>query len=183
MPDPQERIRELEFEGHQRVQAEALKKTSAREQANLPDQRPVAKRVSKDADRPEITLRSGDPVDARAAVSLVERLRALLEVDPDEFQSLRALAEGRTADANPQHFPLLKSHVFLERDGCTIRPIVRAIILNCYEITLEGPVIVPLRVKDESSIEVTNQAQEQLDEQRRRDLFGDDGQGTGLSRK
>jgi hypothetical protein len=161
----------------------AKEATKAREQASRLRGGPDAVIATEDVKRPTITLKTGAVVDARQAVATVEQLRALHSVDPDEFQTLLALGEGRAGDANPEHFHELWLSYLLEKDERTIQPIVRDVLLNCYlPDTLEGPVVGPLRLQSAADLPVAERAQEQLEEQRRRDLFGDGGQDTGWSK-
>jgi hypothetical protein len=120
--------------------------------------------VTENAKRPTITLKNGALVEARQAVAVLEDLDTLLTNAPDEFQTLLALAQGRDADANPQHFKSLRAHTFLDwHDGRTIQPLVRDVLLNSFEMTPEGPVIVPLRLQDAADLPAAEQAQAELD--------------------
>jgi hypothetical protein len=127
------------------------------------------------AKRPTITLKNGAEVNARAAVAIVQQLQVNLALHPDQFQTLLALAEGRAAQADPQHFQALWADDFLEKDERTIRPEVRDVLLNCYENTPEGAVVVPLRLQSEADLPAAKHAQEQLDRQLRNLLPGDEG--------
>jgi hypothetical protein len=133
--------------------------------------------VTEDAKRPTITLKTGAVVDAGEAAALWRELSAILTVNPDEFQSLLALAEGRLSDVNPSHFDEMWADALVENDRRTIRPVVQAVLLNSYEPTAEGPVIAPLRLQNETDRPVAEQALQQCD-QRVRDLaFGKQSKG------
>ena len=111
----------------------------------------------------------------REAVAVVQDLQLQLEHHPDQFQTLLALAEGRAGDVDPRHFHALRVEYYLEKDERTIRPVVRDILLNCYEVTSEGPVVAPLRLQSEADRPAAKHAQEQLDRQLRNLLSGDEG--------
>ena len=132
--------------------------TAEREQATRPRVELETGTLTGKPNRPQITLSNGAIVDAREAVVIVEWLRVTLARRPDEFQSLLALAEGRLQDANPRHFEELWARAFLTNDR-TIEPTVREVLLNCYQITPEGPVVVPLRLKDAADLPAAAEAQ------------------------
>jgi hypothetical protein len=163
MPDPI--VVQIAGKPHGRTSAGATQEaTKAREQASQPKGAPDARTVTEDAQRPTITLKTGVVVDAREAASVWRELDALLTVDPDEFRTLLALAEGRVADANPQHFESLWADAFLEMDHRTIRPVVQGVMVNSYENTSEGPVICPLRLQNESDRPIAEKALAKLDQ-------------------
>jgi hypothetical protein len=137
--------------------------TTAREQAARMRAGPETGTLTKKGKRPQITLKNGAVVDARQAVTIVEHLQLALASHPEEFKSLLAIAEGRTKDADPRHFEELKACAFLQNDH-SIRPMVRDVLLNCYQITPEGPVVVPLRLKDPSDLPAAEEAQRQSDQ-------------------
>jgi hypothetical protein len=116
--------------------------------------------------RPQIKLRNGAVVDARRAVAIVECLQTTLATRPDEFRSLLALAENRPQDADQRHFEELRACACLENDK-SIDPMVRDVLLNCYQVTSEGPVVVPLRLQDAADLPAAQRAQRQRDQQLR----------------
>src|SRR5262245_43559019 len=125
MPDPvPRRPRTGSKKGRRPTQPAEKEETRAREQAGQSQGRLDAEKVAKDAKRPTIALKTGAVVDAREAAAIWRRLAAVLHVNPDEFRSLLALAQGRPGDANPRHFESLWSGYFLEMDQRTIRPVV-----------------------------------------------------------
>jgi hypothetical protein len=172
MPDRTPRRPRAGEAERRRAQAAAQEATIAREQAGQPEGGPDAGTVTEDAHLPKITLKTGDPVDARAAVAILDQLRAYLAVHPEEFRSLLALAEGRPGDADPGHFQSLHRHAFMEDDGRSISPEVRSVLLNSYVVLREGPVLVPLRLQNEADRAVAEEAQKQLDRWYQRVLFG-----------
>ena len=113
--------------------------------------------------RSEITLSDGSPVPARRAVGIRAALDVLLEVAPDEFRSLLALAMDRREHADPRHFESLRAHAFLRRDDL-VDPVVRAVLVNSYAASQEGPVIAPLRLRDARHKAAATQAQEQFEQ-------------------
>jgi hypothetical protein len=166
MPDPILRGSRASREWRRRQQAAAHQTIIAREQASRSQGGPDAGKLTEDAKRPTITLKTGAVVDARQAVGEHQALETLLTNAPDEFQSLLALAQGRPADANPKHFQSLRAHTFLDwDDGRTITPLARDVLLNSFEMTREGPVIAPLRLQDAADLPAAEQAQGELDHQ------------------
>jgi hypothetical protein len=149
--------------GHDDGSAAAEDVTRVREQA-APDRGELGTgTLTEKSNKPQITLRNGAVVDARQAVTIVEQLQVTLEADPEEFKTLLALAEGRTQDADPRHFEELWAQAFLNNDH-SIKPIVRDVLLNCHQITPEGPVVVPLRLKDAADLPAAQRAQRESDQ-------------------
>lgn len=143
--------------------AAAPEVTTAREQASPLQDGPDTGKLAEKGKKPQITLRNGAVVDARRAVAIVERLQNALEISPEEFRSLIALAENRPQDADPRHFEELKAFAFLDHDH-SIRPLVRDLLLNSYQVTAEGPVVVPLRLKDAADLPAAQKAQRENDQ-------------------
>ena len=114
------------------------------------------------------------------AAAVWRQLAALLTVDPDEFRSLLALVQGRQADADPRHFDSLWADACLEKDRQTVRPEVRAVLLNSYAETPEGPVIAPLRLRDEADRPVAERALANRDRWVRDFSLGKDDEGRSL---
>jgi hypothetical protein len=137
--------------------------TKDREQAIRVSDQPETGTLTKKGNRPQITLRNGAVVDARRAVVIVQQLQVTLARHPNEFKSLLALAEGRPQDADPRHFEELWAQAFLNNDH-SIKPIVRDVLLTCHHITAEGPVIVPLRLKDAVDLPAVEEAQRASDQ-------------------
>jgi len=119
--------------------------------------------LTQDDNLPQIRLKSGATVGAREAAAVWRDLAALLTVDPDDFRSLLALAQDRPGDADQRHLKSLRAGYFLENDSRTIRPVVRQVLLNSFELTPEGPVIAPLRLKDAADRPVAEQALKERD--------------------
>jgi hypothetical protein len=155
--------------GHSRRDNEAIasaETTLAREQATHVRVGSETGTLKEKGNRPQITLKNGAVVDARRAVTIVEQLQIELASHPEEFKSLVALAEGRPQDADPAHFEELFACAFLENDHA-IEPIVRDLLLNSYQVTPEGPVVVPLRLQDAADLPAAQRAQRQSDRQLR----------------
>jgi hypothetical protein len=157
--------------------AAAQEATIAREHATHSQGEPETETLTEKGKRPQITLKNGAVVDARQAVAMVQQLQTALELYPDEFRSLLAMAEGRPGDADPRHFEALWARAFLENDH-SIDPMLRDVLLNCYEVTREGPVVVPLRLQDAADLSAAKRAQREYDQQFRDMLRGrDDDEG------
>lgn len=152
--------------GHDADAAAAVGETTTREQAIPRRSGPESGKLTKKGERPQITLRNGAVVDARRAVAIVEELQITLQSHPEEFRSLLALAENRPQDAAPQHFEQLWARALLTNDR-SIDPTVREVLLNCYQVTPEGPVVVPLRLEDAADLPVAERAQQEMDRQLR----------------
>jgi hypothetical protein len=146
--------------------AAAPEVTTAREQETRVNGEPETRTLREKGKRPQITLRNGAIVDARRAVAIVERLQTTLATQPDEFRSLLALAQALPQNADPQHFEELWALAFLENDH-SIDPMVRDVLLNCYQVTTEGPVVVPLRLQNEADLPAAKHAQRQRDQRLR----------------
>ena len=178
MPDPMPRRATGGPQGCRRAEAAGQEGTTTRGQASRPQGGLDAGTVKQEkGQRPEITLADGIVVDAREAAGVWRDLAALLTVNPDEFRSLLALAQGRPGDADPSHFESLWAGDFLEMDQRTIQPVARSVLLNSYEDTREGPVIAPLRLQDEADRLVAEQALAQRDQWQRDFLFGREDKG------
>jgi hypothetical protein len=136
---------------------------AAREQVSCVSGEPETGTLTEKRKRPQVTLRNGAVVNARSAVVIVQQLQDTLARHPDEFKSLLALAHGRHQDADPRHFGELRACAFLENDH-SIDPEVRDVLLNCYHVTSEGPVVVPLRLKDAADLPTAEKAQRASDE-------------------
>src|SRR5205807_5412189 len=109
-------------------QPAAQEATPAREQATHIGEGPDTGRVKESkVERPPITLKDGSVVDAFLAVNEWNRLQRF--ADQPEFQSLVALAERRSCDADPGHFKELKGELFI-RDDHSVDPITCALLLN-----------------------------------------------------
>lgn len=165
MPDPS-RIRgsHVDHDKHCCRQTVAQAVIINREQGAQSQGRLDAGAVTENANRTTITLQNGAVVEARQAAAVLQDLDTLLTNAPDEFASLLALAQGRDADANPDHFKSLRAHAFLDwHDGRTIQPLVRDVLLNSFQQTSEGPVIAPLRLQDAADLPAAEQAQAELD--------------------
>lgn len=180
MPDPLIVGARASREGRLHTQEAAQEGSKAREQASRSQGGPDTRTVTEDARRPTITLKSGAVVDARKAAAVWRELDAMLTVDPDEFRSLLALAQGRLGDADPQHFESLWADDFLEMDRRTIQPEVQEVLLNSYEETREGPVITPLRLQSEADRPIAEEALRQCDQWVRDFLSGKDDQERSL---
>jgi hypothetical protein len=124
---------------------------------------PDGGQLTKNSNKPTITLRDGVVLDAREAAAVRDALQRTLSFHPDEFQSLLALADGRVADVEPGHMGELRAHAFLKRDD-SLDPVVRAVLMNCYEVTRDGPVFVPLRLRSSADLEAATWAEAQIDE-------------------
>jgi hypothetical protein len=143
--------------------AAAAEVTTTREQAPRVHGELETGTLTDKGKRSKITLRNGAVVDARQAVTIADQLQDALEDNYEEFKTLLALAEGRVQDADPQHFEELKANAFLENDN-SIDPMVRDILLNCYQVTPEGPVVVSLRLKDAADLPAAQKAQRESDQ-------------------
>ena len=138
--------------------------TIGREQETGKGVRPETVTLTEKGETPQITLKNGAVVDAREAAAVWRDLAALLTVDPDEFRTLLALAQDRPSDADERHFKSLRSSYFLEKDCRTIRSVVRAVTLNSFEHSDEGPLIVPLRLQNAADKPIAERALNERDE-------------------
>jgi hypothetical protein len=129
--------------------------------------------VTEEPKRPTLTLKSGAVVDALEGVAVAQDLQVFTARHPDQLRTLLALAEGRVGDANPEHFRALRIEYYLEKDERTVRPVVREVLLNCYQETPEGPVIAPLRLASAADLPGATHAEAEL-ERRLRDLLSGD---------
>jgi hypothetical protein len=170
MPDRKNRRSQAGRSGRG-TETTAPEATIDRKQVTSPRGRPGTETLTEQDKRPHITLENGAVVDAREAAAVWRDLDALQAVDPDEFRSLLALAQGRPSDADPQHFKSLRSDDLL-KDDHSINPIAREVLLNTYKITHDGPVIVPLRLRDEADRSVAEQALAECDQFVRDVAFG-----------
>lgn len=153
---------------HNHGEAVATEVTIRREQAGRGG-RGLRQTLKENSKRSQITLKNGATVDARQAVAIVEQLQVVLAAHLDEFRSLLALAEGRRQDADPRHLKSLWASAFLQNDYA-IEPIVRDVLLNSYQDTAEGPVVVPLRLRDAADVPAVQQALLEKDQQIRKIL-------------
>jgi hypothetical protein len=117
----------------------------------------------KPAHRQELPLKKGgdrlEMVDARA---WEEMLRRLLEREPERFQALRAIVEGRPDEASPQHRRDLRSRGYLSRDGSP-HPRVKTVLAAALRDTPDGPAIVdPFDVRSTEDAAALRQADDQL---------------------
>jgi hypothetical protein len=136
--------------------------------------------LTKEGERPHVTLATGAVVDAREAAGVWRELSFLLTIHPDRFRSLLALAQDRPGEADARHLDELWADWFLDRDRRTIRPAVRQVLLNSYQDTREGPVIAPLRLHDEADRPVAEQALQQHDQLVWNLLFRREDRGQGI---
>lgn len=151
--------------GNRQRKAVVQRATTTKEQAANSHGKPETGTLTQEKDkRPKLTLKDGYEVDARSALVLLESLRAKLEVHPDQFRSLLALAEGRHEDTDPAHLKHLQDQGYLESAG-SIRPEVRSILLSAYTASPEGVVLVnPFRLQNEGEKQVAERADEQIDQ-------------------
>jgi hypothetical protein len=140
-----------------------MKTSQGREQVGSRAGRPGTGTLAGDEERETITLKNGAVMDARRAVSLHGELDAMLEVTPAVFRSLLALAEGRPNDADPAHINDLREERFLAADNSVV-PDVAALLTNCYEVTSEGPVMVPLRLQSKADAAAAGRAEEVIED-------------------
>jgi len=147
-----------------------------REQANWCQEGLDTGKVTNQEQRGKLTLKDGLEVDAREAQVLTELLRAKMQVRPEEFRSLLALAQGNPQDASPVSLQPLQDQGLLDSSGI-ILPMVRSILLSAYTITPEGPVLVsPFHLRNEADKQTAERAEEQNDQILRRWLR-DPGEG------
>jgi hypothetical protein len=126
---------------------------------------------------PQFTLKDGDKVDARSTLILLQRLRTMMEVHRDRFQSLLALAQERPADASPDHLDQLKAGGFLDATGATA-PDVKRFIRNSYRETSEGAVLTsPSHLNIEGDLAEYERVNAQLDQKVRNFLSSPDDKG------
>lgn len=87
-------------------------------------------------------LKNGGQIGGNHGQGVLENLRDLLEDDPQLFQALLAIVQGRPQDATPEAVSQLRSDLFLRADNGAIRPDIRDVLLSAYNETAEGPVLV-----------------------------------------
>jgi hypothetical protein len=124
---------------------------------------PDGGQLTESSNKPTITLRDGVVLDAREAAAVRDALQRTLSFHPDEFESLLALADGRVADVDPGHMGELRAHDFLKNDD-SLDPVVRSVLTNCYEVTRDGPVFVPLRLRSTADLEAAAWAEQKIDD-------------------
>lgn len=108
---------------------------------------------------PKFTLKNGDQIDARWAILLYDRLRAMQAVHPKRLKSLLALAPDRPNDVPTDHLELFKEGGLADSAGA-ISPDVRGVLLSSYQQTPDGPVLTnPVRfasAADRAAVERIN---------------------------
>lgn len=92
-----------------------------------------------EANREQITLRTGAVVERGLARAFYGMLTSLAEQDPVALAALLAIAQGR--DANPALVARLAAEGLLPDHGQP-RPVARAVLLAAFRDTPEGPVLV-----------------------------------------
>jgi len=107
--------------------------------------------------RTKLILKNGAEADPLRTVNLLGRLRAMLDVNPNKFQSLLALARGRLHDAAPEHIPPLREAGFLDCND-EIRCDVRDVLLSAYVPEPEPVLVNPFRLQDGSEKQTAEEA-------------------------
>jgi hypothetical protein len=123
---------------------------------------PGEEMAEKEQQRPKLPLKhSGELVDVRHALSVVEALRAKQRVFPDRFEALVAVAQGRPEEAGAKHLESLKQDRYLGPDG-KVRPDIAAILASALETRDNTHVLVqPFRLTSEQEKLIADQALEQ----------------------
>jgi hypothetical protein len=97
-----------------------------------------------------------------------KELRGLLETDPEHFQALRALVEGRPAEVSKQQLRFLREELFLAPDHTPL-PDVQAVMTAALRDTPDGPAIVdPFDVKRTEDAATLRRAEEEQAEFKRK---------------
>jgi hypothetical protein len=139
-------------------EATLAREQDSREQAGL--ERPKLKEEK--GKNPTITLQDGSVVDPMKAVCAWDLLKSFPQEEPDAFQALLAMAQGRHTDqSDPRHLEALESRNFVKEDHA-IESATRAVLLNSLS-TVEGkPMIGALRLHSAADKVVLEDARAQL---------------------
>jgi hypothetical protein len=125
------------------------------------------KKAWRDLSDTKMPLKNGGEMELGCAHSMEEWVRSLLERDPEHYQALRALVEGRHEEVSVQHIRDLHDWGFLVSDRTPI-PGVQAIMEAAHRDTPDGPTLVdPLAVRTPEAAELV---QEYDDKYERRKL-------------
>lgn len=91
--------------------------------------------VKGDRERLKLPLKhNGELIDVRLALALLDDLRAMQQVHPKQFETLVAMAQGRSQDVSPEQIAALKaegSALLFSSDG--LRPAAVALLASALE--------------------------------------------------
>ena len=100
--------------------------------------------MPKDRKDPILTLKNGAKVNSRHALAMRDLLEGLLHHHSEEFAALLELCRSEPGSESrrlsQEAVQCLKDHGSLDADGA-VRPIIRDVMLSCYHVTPDGPVL------------------------------------------